>query len=597
MTEEVVLCRDKLSEISCVIKKLVHSGCSGVEIGQIRNIIDICQAGEKYVEHAFQKLIIYLKKDHSEIRLVVVSIFNHFFCSFDSFRVLFLNNSNIYLKYTLGEKCNQILPPPKAAAKLLIRSTIEHLNSWFLKYGKNYPKLNDIYNELKNDKCVDFDNLEIYDRKERSKREMAIAESLRINKSLLIKASAEIREMEDDIKNSLVSIQSCFDLLIEFPEQSGEEELLSSNCNSNDYFRLHGIFKPYQNIEINVDSDKVLEIKVNEENRDIIENAKEMYNLINKKYLPKVKAWAILISKVDSDDELFCRAKELENSLEAAVEKYEKIKYVDKSCVDDSVSTDSELEEVEPEIFPKEKHEKAEVENEIFKEIIKNEMDRPGCSKSIESYSERKKELLKVAPKLPYSTDLYNWEEKACSTQTLLPTATDGHRFWASSSVESIEVPAESANLRVIEFTGKFEPVMRACRAPLPSGKLCTRHDRVKCPFHGIIVPRNEKGEIVNEEDRERVKKSNPTKNVPDWQDPKLLADLKATTGLDLKIGKKKRKRNPALTDIKKEDSSYKRISKKVFNRASLKRVQKTLDSLDYKRHRDKFKDQFNYLH
>jgi len=33
---------------------------------------------------------------------------------------------------------------------------------------------------------------------------------------------------------------------------------------------------------------------------------------------------------------------------------------------------------------------------------------------------------------------------------------------------------------RKITFEGKFEPVKWACRAPLPSGKLCPRKDRVK---------------------------------------------------------------------------------------------------------------------
>ena len=33
---------------------------------------------------------------------------------------------------------------------------------------------------------------------------------------------------------------------------------------------------------------------------------------------------------------------------------------------------------------------------------------------------------------------------------------------------------------RAITFAGKFEPVSRSCRAPLASGKLCPRKDRLK---------------------------------------------------------------------------------------------------------------------
>lgn len=65
---------------------------------------------------------------------------------------------------------------------------------------------------------------------------------------------------------------------------------------------------------------------------------------------------------------------------------------------------------------------------------------------------------------------------------------TDGHKFWTPSqdrTGEVIENPDGVAILRtrVIEFTGKFEPVKWNCRAPLPSGRLCPRRDRYKVIF------------------------------------------------------------------------------------------------------------------
>ena len=78
-------------------------------------------------------------------------------------------------------------------------------------------------------------------------------------------------------------------------------------------------------------------------------------------------------------------------------------------------------------------------------------------------------------------------------------------------------------NNRIINFTGTFEPVTKACRFPLPSGKLCPRKDRYKvstvissilekrtwvklcfssihlqCPLHGPIIPRDEQGVPVD---------------------------------------------------------------------------------------------------
>lgn len=48
--------------------------------------------------------------------------------------------------------------------------------------------------------------------------------------------------------------------------------------------------------------------------------------------------------------------------------------------------------------------------------------------------------------------------------------------------MQEIPVPDGAASLRtrVIEFSGKFEPVKWECRAPMPNGQLCPRKDRVK---------------------------------------------------------------------------------------------------------------------
>ena len=90
----------------------------------------------------------------------------------------------------------------------------------------------------------------------------------------------------------------------------------------------------------------------------------------------------------------------------------------------------------------------------------------------------------------------------------------------------------------VRSFPGEFKPVEWTCRAPLPSGRLCPRQDRFKCPLHGKILPRDETGTLTDFEDRmaEEQRKEDEKNRNPEWQDPKLLADIKAATGKDLKI-------------------------------------------------------------
>lgn len=59
---------------------------------------------------------------------------------------------------------------------------------------------------------------------------------------------------------------------------------------------------------------------------------------------------------------------------------------------------------------------------------------------------------------------------------------------------------------------------------------------------------------------------------MPDWQDPQLLKDIEAATGIDLKIPEKKSKgvkrRKSGLTNIKQiNNTARERLSKKIVKR------------------------------
>lgn len=60
---------------------------------------------------------------------------------------------------------------------------------------------------------------------------------------------------------------------------------------------------------------------------------------------------------------------------------------------------------------------------------------------------------------------------------------------------------------RKIDFSGKFVPVKWSCRARLSSGRLCPRMDRVKCPFHGPIIARNDDGSPAKLADADKFAK------------------------------------------------------------------------------------------
>ncbi|KAI5693509.1 hypothetical protein M8J76_002704 [Diaphorina citri] len=235
--------------------------------------------------------------------------------------------------------------------------------------------------------------------------------------------------------------------------------------------------------------------------------------------------------------------------------------------------------------------------------------DGESPSSVYEAFSERKRKLLAVAPRLPYDTDLYHWEDETLPVPRLLPNSTEGHRFWSASALDDtgdgIPLAEGSAmyRTRVIEFSGECEPrEIRPCHVPLPSGKLCPRRDKVKCPFHGMIYPRDEEGKCINPEDEvrwQRTLEEMRKSQVPDWQDPVLLRQIKAATGVDLTMPKRGERRRrvpgPGLLNITKDNTPAARIRRKIFKPSALRKVATAMNRIDQRKFRDKFGDQFNY--
>ncbi|XP_023184717.1 UV-stimulated scaffold protein A isoform X1 [Xiphophorus maculatus] len=210
------------------------------------------------------------------------------------------------------------------------------------------------------------------------------------------------------------------------------------------------------------------------------------------------------------------------------------------------------------------------------------------------------------APVVPFGLDLYYWGQEQPNAGKILKSASQ-HQFWVPAEVEeeveNQDLLAQSKS-RYISFPGNFVPVSHSCRAPLGNGTLCQRQDRVKCPFHGLIVPRDQEGRPCREEDRQREEQEERRKREqqPDWRDVDLMRDIEAATGEDLgssRVGGKnrkgKKKKYPNLSDLKQSsNTSRSRLERKVFNKSTMRRVAQVLSKADRRKH-DKFSNQFNY--
>ncbi|RZF32126.1 hypothetical protein LSTR_LSTR003989 [Laodelphax striatellus] len=610
------------------------------------------------------------------------------------FRELVVHNLQNILELTTEVESKKPLPLPKKAAEQLEKLALKTVHEWYKEFGSKYKTFECAIKFLQHKRQVDFKSLQVLSAEEREKRAENERRIKAINEQRYNRVNNEFNDLLPEIISIVKSFENGLALLLPRPEEfyiSDQAENESDNtgdfiaseksndtagmsCSSSDEepeedfnptMREIGALTNKHTVEVDIVPNSIIETS---ENTAILENVRDANKMITNNYLPKIKAWLQIVSKIEGSTAFLKKLVDYKSHLEKAIERYKRLNIL-QATDDDCVSTDSELEEVVEDdeqttqkkkksgktVSPVKnnetvgnwsiisKEEKSEdpttvqavlashqKKNELnsqqlgnqpktikIETITKDRSSTSVCDEAIPSTSketnqeinERKRKLLEKAPKLPFDIDLYHWEDTELKAPTILPVALDGHRFWSSVSDDNLEltVPEGSSMLRtrVIEYVGEFEPISRSCRYPLPSGKLCPRQDRYKCPFHGPIVPRDELGKCINADDEHRLKIKEEKQNSekpPDWQDPALLQAIKMETGVDLKMpdkkGKQKKKKYPGLTDIKKSlDTTTNRLNKKIFDKASMRRVASRMDSIDRRRYRDKFGDQFNYMY
>ncbi|XP_060089546.1 UV-stimulated scaffold protein A [Heteronotia binoei] len=445
-------------------------------------------------------------------------------------------------------------------------------------------------------------------------------------------------------------------------EDTGREDSLTSEltsgCPGGDdddaaFVRSYGLGSHKYALSLEISTD--VKLQENEDNTAIINAVTDAHKLIRNKFLPSVQSWIQLFTRAGISDDRLRKAIDLKTKLETALEKHKEmnieckekrrkvLKASDDSsddedfvevpakegyepCIPDHLREEYGLEPLSP---PKAVGTKTATEREPKQN--EDELD-PTCAAAtwkmvhdklprVESpntrnsefaasgeHNRKREEEQSRAPVVPFGLDLFYWGQEQPTAGKILK-ASSQHRFWAPSEMEEEVENKDVAGMlksRCITFAGTFEPVQHKCRAPMPKGGLCERQDRVKCPFHGKIIPRDELGNPVNPEDRAREarKQFEQKEKHPEWQDPEFMREVEAATGADLgssrysgKGGrnKGKKKKYPNLTDLKQQaNTSRSRLGKKVFDKAAVKRVVKAMNRADQRKH-EKFANQFNY--
>lgn len=633
-----VLSESICNKISELIFEMTNKNYGNIKEETLKELQNICKNSNIYIERTYSLLMNYLKKPHSEMRYNTFYVFNAFFKTHEYFRKLAVEDLKSIMDLVTDINWNAVLPPPKTAANELKYFFLKSVKEWMKAFGSSYRKLKLFYEFLLYKKQVDFEKMEIENPADTRRKEYMQKRKEKLFLKKLEALRLEIKDLKQEISNTQKSLESCLNMLIPTPEDffinnydnidvpntslvnisnsvrkntEGPDVSVTTEDENTVSLREIGMLPGNHSININFrEGEKMINILETEENAIIIENARDYYKLLNKKYLQIIKNWEKILTTLPGTSGDLKEVIDLKVNLQNIMNKYEHVSFEKAVTVseNESDSDTDDMEDATP-CIPT-------ADEEIIANL-KARLERPSNSSSDiqnekmpgsleDKVLERKRKLLEIAPRLPFDIDLYYWEEENLSAPILLPITAEGRQFWSASAIEDsdgIPVPDGVASLRTrtIEFTGKFEPVKWCCRFPLPSGKLCPRQDRIKCPFHGMIVARDETGKCVNPTDAERDKIMELKRNNLDVQNPELLAEIKVATGIDLKLPekfKRKKKDDSCLTNIKKEqDTTYRRLEKKLFKRSTVKKVARTLDNLDQKRFRDKFGDQFQYIH
>lgn len=488
-------------KIKTLITKITHSGETEPNQEDLSELKRICKASsDDLMIVVYRHCLKCLKKEHSQVRAATVKLLDYLFTKSHVIRLKLLDDFDVFLELTLAitqrPKVKLKLPPPKKYANLLQELTAKSIHRWNADFSGGYEKLRYAYRYLKEHKLVDFNRFQVTNHEEMLKRQrLAEQQEKALTRSIETRLK-EYRDLKPDLEQLLVQIESLIDILV-----PSDDSFLQTNEDTNEYIeeRQFGMVANLHQ-DVSIEFSPYVEVKNVDDNKDVIANLKELkHELINGK-LVRLVAIEKTISK--RSDKLLDTLKELIDLKSRAtnvVIKLGELKIVNENESRGNDESDDEDDDAFQDVEPKE---------------------------DLESY---------IPKSLRYEYGLEPIDPKELEGQNRITLT--GDIFNTSDSVPGTSSSSSDAN--------QNGPAL-SCNVLLDSGKLCPRRDKIKCPFHGKIIPRDHLGMPIDESLRllEEEKARKRKLNVPDWQDPQLLADINAATGIDLTMPSRRGKSN-----------------------------------------------------
>lgn len=493
--------KDPDKRVRSLVRKLTHSGEVELNKQDLVELKNICKSSAADLTViTFKECMRCLHKHHAQVRVSTVKLIDYLFQKSHIIREKLLDSFETFLELTLAisqkPKLKLKLPPPKKFAALLQELTAKCINRWHSDYGAGYEKIRYTYRYLREHQLVDFSHFQVRTHEDLIRRQELAEKQEKILTRSIENRLREFRELRPQIEDLIAQIESLLDLLLKSTDDPTDNFQDFSTTSVSDDSVLdsriqqeHGIANMCQGIE--VEFSPYIEVQRDKDNKDIVQNLKEYKKQLVEGKLTKLTCIEKTLSK--RSEQFLASLKEiidLKSKAMNVVLKLGELKIINDSegsvsksahtldDVDSESDADSQFEDVEP---------KEGLETYIPKSMR--------TDYGLESIDPRENDN---SEKINFKDDIFN-----------LPSTSSG-----ASSQSDLIIP---------------------CNVRLESGKLCQRRDKIKCPFHGKIIPRDHKGIPLEEKDRlEEEKRSRKRPRVPEWQDPELLSDIKAAIGIDL---------------------------------------------------------------
>lgn len=519
-----------------LVRKITYSGETDLNKDDLKELKEVFKcSGEKIILLAFKECMKHLHKDHSQVRVSTVKLIDYLFHKSHLIRSKLLDNFDEFIELSLAitqrPNVKLKLPPPKKYAALLQELTAKCIHTWYTEYAGGYDRLRYAHRYLSEHRLVDFSRFQVNTHEQLIKQQKMAERQEKILSMSIENRLKELQALKPEIEQILAQIESLVDILLTSESLSRPEpdnlESYDPQVESNQ--QQHGIANLSENITIQFDP--YIEVKKDETTKKVAQDLKELKKQLVKAKLTKLIAIEKVINK---------RSDQFVNTLRDIIELKSR-----------SANLVMKLAEIQ----------------------IVNECNEDGGGKRnatidhvrSDSESDQDSEFEEVAEK----EGLETYIPKSMRYEYGLTPINPKELSEANRSVQLVDLEVDGTTEPVPSTSSSNNPPPLTCNVLLESGKLCPRRDKNKCPFHGKIIPRDQNGIPLNDEDRdEEERRAKNSSKVPEWQDPQLLADIKAATGVDLTMptkGKRNGNKKSNLANTKTCDLTPKqRLQKRL---------------------------------